>query len=274
VNKLNFPVLRIVDWRATRDALHDYARVLGYFRRELTPPQKHWWHITLSVSARGLTTTPMPGGSGAVELTLSPIDHCVDITSSGGATASIPLVGQSAHDLAVAIASALDELGVAAQRSSPTLHKTPHDYDPAAAARFWAALASVDLVFKEFKGRLREESGPVQIFPHHFDLSLNWFSGRHVPGVDPADADNADEQMNFGFVTGDASIADAYFYATAYPTPDGLTRASLPDDAAWQTEGFTGAVMPYATIAEANDGRARLLAFLEAAQRAGADLMR
>lgn len=274
MNKLDFPPLRLADWRATRDALHDYARVLGYFRRELTPPQKHWWHITLRVSARGLTTTPMPGGAGAVELTLSPIDRRVDVASSGGATASIPLASQSAYDLGAAIADALDELGVSAPTPSASFNTKSHDYDPAAAARFWSALASVDLVFKEFKGRLREESGPVQIFPHHFDLSLNWFSGRRVPGVDPADADNADEQMNFGFVTGDASIAEAYFYATAYPTPDGLTKAELPDGAYWQTEGFTGAVLPYAMIAESDDGRARLLAFLEAAQRAGADSMR
>lgn len=274
MNELNFPVLRIVDGRATRDALHDYARVLGHFRRELTPPQKHWWHITLSVSTRGLTTTPMPGGSGAVELTLSPIDRCVDITSSGGATVTIPLAGQSAHDLGAEIAGVLDRLGVAAPAPTPAFNTVPYDYDPAAAASFWAAFASVDLVFKEFKGRLREESGPVQIFPHHFDVSLNWFSGRRVPGVDPADAENADEQMNFGFVAGDANMPEAYFYATAYPTPDGLTKAELPDGAYWQTEGFTGAVMPYATIAEASDGRARLLDFLETAQQAGADLMR
>ena len=95
-----------------------------------------------------------------------------------------------------------------------------------------------------------------------------------MPDVDPADAENADEQMNFGFVTGDGSVAEAYFYATAYPSPDDLTQGELPEDAYWHTEGFTGAVMPYAAIAETTDGRARLLDFLSVAQQAGAERMR
>ena len=132
----------------------------------------------------------------------------------------------------------------------------------------------MDAVFKRFKGTLREETGPVQLFPHHFDLSMNWFSGRLVPGVDPADEESADEQMNFGFVTGDEGIPDSYFYATAYPQPEGLTDQPLPDGAVWQTEGFNGAVMMYETVVAASDPEGLLLQFLQAAQRAGSALMR
>ena len=268
-----FPDLVLEDWRATRDALHDYARVLGYFRRELMPPQKHWWHITLSVSARGLTTTPMPAGSAAVELILDLVQHRIEIVFSDGRAESIPLRGQSARDLGSAIAATLRDDGAEFSASS-SFSNAENDYERAAASRYWAALVAVDLTFKEFKGTLREETGPVHIFPHHFDMSLNWFSGRRVPGVDPADAENADEQMNFGFVTGDSSVEDAYFYATAYPSPDDLTDGKLPEAAYWHTEGFTGAVLPYAAIAEKGDGQARLLEFLSAAQRAGAERMR
>ena len=271
---LAFPTLSLAEWRETRDALHDYARVLGYFRRELMPPQKHWWHITLSVSGRGLTTAPIPAGPGAIEITLSPVHHCVDIVSSDGGARSVKLTGQSASDLGAAIGHELSSFGVAIAAPAATFETVAHEYDAAAATQFWSALVAVDLVFKEFKGTLREESGPVHVFPHHFDLSLNWFSGRRVPGTDPADADSADEQMNFGFVTGDSSINDAYFYATAYPTPEGLTEAGLPDGACWHTQGFTGAVMPYAQIAASSDGRSRLLEFMLLAQRAGSSLMR
>ncbi len=268
-----FPALKLEDWRETRDALHDYARVLGFFRRELTPPQKHWWHITLNVSARGLTTTPIPSGTGAVELTLDPAKQRVEVAFTDGREESIRLRGQSAKALGEAIGGALGDDG---QRifSAATFAEAEHEYDRAAASRYWSALVGADLAFKEFKGTLREETGPVHIFPHHFDLSLNWFSGRRVPDVDPADAENADEQMNFGFVTGDGSVAEAYFYATAYPLPDGLTDGELPEGAYWHTEGFTGAVMPYAAIAEKHVGRKRLLDFLSAAQQAGAERMR
>jgi hypothetical protein len=93
------------------------------------------------------------------------------------------------------------------------------------------------------------------------DLSMNWFSGRRVPGVDPDDAENADEQLNFGFVTGDQSVSDAYFYITAYPAPDGWPDLSLPAGAYWHTEGWTGAVLPYAAVAASDRPAERLLGF-------------
>jgi len=268
------PALPLSEWRATRDALHGFARVLGRIRRALTPPQKHWWHITLSVSTRGLTTTPMPTGVGAIEMTLNATKDRVEIVRADGAERSIPLAGHSARSLHAALAQGLSELEIVLPALEGELDATQHAYDSSAASCYAKALSAVDLVFKEFKGTLREETSPVQLFPHHFDLSCNWFSGRRVPGIDPADADNSDEQMNFGFVTGDSSIGDAYFYATAYPLPDGLTHAALPADAYWHTQGFTGAILRYDAIAEKRDGRARLLEFLVAAQGAGAERMR
>jgi hypothetical protein len=55
--------------------------------------------------------------------------------------------------------------------------------------------------------------------------------------------------MNFGFVTGDAWIAEPYFYATAYPMPPRWRETALPHGAYWQTEGFTGSILPYARLA-------------------------
>lgn len=270
---ITFPPLVLADWRETRDALHAYARVMGGIRRGMTPFAKHWWHITLSVCSRGLTTTPIPVDGASFELILNPMQGQLELSTSEGREARIPVQGQSPRSLHDAIVASLDELGV---RCSVSLELTDADYAyrSDSAAQYWRALSRIDAIYKEFKGTLREETGPVHIFPHHFDVSLNWFSGRLVPGVDPADAESADEQMNFGFVTGDGSIAEAYFYATAYPQPEGLTEASLPDGAYWHTQGFTGAVLLYQRLVAAHDPRSTLLEFLRAAQQAGSRLMR
>jgi hypothetical protein len=206
-------------------------------------------------------------------MVLSPVGNQVEIQTGFGGTAAVPLSGQSQRALYDEIASALEDLGVRVPAVDAPWSETECRYDPDAAQQYWLALSSIDQVFKEFKGRLREETGPVHVFPHHFDLSLNWFSGRRVPGADPVDEETADEQMNFGFVTGDESIKEAYFYATAYPRPPALLRAELPDGSYWHTEGFTGAVLMYENLLGECDPRERLLDFFGSAQHAGARLM-
>jgi hypothetical protein len=42
-----FLSLQLDEWQETRDALQSYARVVGKIRQALTPPQKHWWHVSL-----------------------------------------------------------------------------------------------------------------------------------------------------------------------------------------------------------------------------------
>jgi hypothetical protein len=146
-------------------------------------------------------------------------------------------------------------------------------YDVGAVDRYRRSINWLAGVFAAFQGALREETSPIQIFPHHFDLAMNWFSGRLVPGIDPADEESADEQMNFGFVTGDASIDEAYFYTTAYPQPGGWGELTLPEGAYWHTEGWTGAILPYSMLVDSSEPAEKLLAYLRGLQAQGADLM-
>ena len=93
------PSLSLTDWNATRDSLHQFARIIGKIRGRYMPNSKHWWHITLSVSSRGLTTTPFPVAEQSLELTLDLIAHRLAIDSSDGWSAALPLAGQSAAGL-------------------------------------------------------------------------------------------------------------------------------------------------------------------------------
>jgi len=270
------PKLRLADWKPTRDTLHQYARILGKLRGRYMPESRHWWHITLSVSARGFTTAPFPIGGQNLELTLDLVANRLAIDSSDGWSAALPLAGQSAaglcHRLNAALAAAGIEMEPDLLSAFDGEERLPYDIE--AVARFRQVMNWVAAAFKTFKGGLREETSPVQIFPHHMDLAMNWFSGRLVAGIDPADEENADEQMNFGFVTGDGSIPDAYFYVTTYPSPDGWTDLTLPDGAYWHTEGWTGAVLPYAALLSDSSPFELLLDYLRKLQAHGSKLMR
>ncbi len=135
------------------------------------------------------------------------------------------------------------------------------------------ALSLIDAVFRSFAAGLRGEILGPQLWPHHFDLAVLWLSGRQVPGEDPQDEEAADESMNFGFSTGDEGISSPYFFATAYPSLDGLSRPQASSGGRWHAEGWQGAVLDYADLARAEDPRARLLSFLETVQQAGAKAM-
>ncbi len=272
---LQISSLKLSEWNPTRDTLHQYAGIIGKIRSQYMPKSKHWWHITLHVTARGLTTTPFPVDGQNLEFTLDLVAHRIEIDSSTGWSAALPLVEQSASGLCRWIVATLSSAGIILETGLLDTYGNEETlpYDVRAIGHFRLSINWIDSVFNTFKGGLREETSPVHIFPHHFDLAMNWFSGSLVPGVDPADDENADEQMNFGFVTGDSSVPDAYFYATAYPAPEGWTDLVLPKGAYWHTEGWSGAILPYAALLELDDPQGFLLNFLQTVQKHGAKLM-
>ena len=269
-----FPPLPLDAWQPTRDTIARYAQLVGKIRRALSPPQKHWWHVSLRAAAVGLTTTPIPAGNKTFELLLDFTHHRLLLTTSRGERRDFPLAGQSIYAFKKETMEMLAGLAIYPEIEHELfVDESAGTYDQAAVATFWLALSQIDAALKAFRAGLRAESSPVQLWPHHFDLGLNWFSGRLIPDQDPADPEWSDEQMNFGFSTGDDGIPNPYFYITAYPTPDGWTETALPAGAYWHTEGWTGAVLPYITLAGAEDGKSLLLSFLRSLQQSAAALM-
>lgn len=271
----DLPDITLSNWRSTRDTLHDYARLAGSIRASLAPPEKHWWHVTLQVSDTGLTTGPVALEHASIEIEIDCLQHCLRVKYRADDVLQIELPGKSVFHVASAVHDKLLELGTGFELD--TRDYAPHllsEYDAGEVERYFTALQWVDQQFRRFRSRLDGRTGPVHVFPHHFDLSMNWFSGRRVPGVDPADEEAAEEQMNFGFLSGDDSIADAYFYITAYPLPEELLQTVLPQGAYWHTQGFTGAILPYSVLRESADPGKLLLHFLDTVYEAGVVLMR
>jgi hypothetical protein len=271
---IELPQLRLADWQSSRDTIHAYARVIGDLREQLMPKQKHWWHITLHAGASGLTTTPMPFNDMTVELLLDYTNHKLVISTNRGHREEIAVTGRSLEDFQIELAETLTNINPGTKIEVSVPYAVNTAYERQAIENYWRALSWVDQVFKKFKGELREETSPVQVFPHHFDLAMSWFSGRTVPGVDPNNEESADEHLTFGFLSGDEAIPDAYFYVTAYPLPDGLTTAILPGEAYWHTEGFTGAILMYDSLRSAPDPEAMLMDYLLTVQKSAASFMR
>ena len=265
------PRLELAAWQPTRDTLQGYAKVLGRIRAALTPPQPHWQHISLRVSPDGLTTTPMPLPKGGhMEMLLDLRQHRLLV--GGDAAWELPLAGQSPRAFGEAVAAMLaqQELTLAIDLATASSEGV---YDRQAVEDYWQALTFVHGVMAQFQAGLPGMATPIQLWSHHFDLAVTWFSGRKVPGYDPENLEWADEQMGFGFSTGDGGIPDPYFYVTAYPWPDAIVQNPLPVPATWHSEGWNGAVLLYEGLPGTSDPERLLLDFLRTSQAAGAALM-
>ena len=274
MNERPFPAMSLPEWKATKDTLQGYCRVLGAIRRSSSLRQRHWSHVTLYVVPEGLITTPIPSERGTFGLRLDLVHHKLRILTSEGKSLELSLKGQSLASFSGEVMAALDGLEIGMDLDiEPFSDDSLREWDRDAIARYRKALVEIDAVFKAFKGSLRQETSPVQLFPHHFDLALSWFSGRQVPGQDPANEDWSNEQMTFGFSTGDESVPEPYFYATAYPEPEGFVGSTLPEKAYWNELGFSGAVLPYAALVETEHPHRLLTEFLEKAHQAGASRM-
>lgn len=268
-----FPPLPVQTWQPTYDTLHHYTRALSALRRASTPPQKNWSHVSLRVSTTGLTTTPIPCASDLFEVALDLVSHRVIVTTSRGARWETPLRGQSLSQFWNQLIQALSVMDFRLNASKPDYADAAPAYDSGHVETYWRALSQVDILLRRFRAGLRQETSSVQFWTHDFDLAMLWFSGRKVPGPDPAKQELADQQMNFGFSVGDEGIAEPYFYATAYPLPDGWVGSPLPGGAYWHTQGWNGAVLLYKHLVASGEPDALLLEFWRAAQKSGAASM-
>ena len=102
------PMPSTPEWADTRATLHLWTQVVGKVRLALAPPVNHWWHVTLAVTARGLTTLPMPCNGFMMEIAFDFIDHQLIIDLSDGRRRTLPLRPQSVADF---YRQFMDELG-------------------------------------------------------------------------------------------------------------------------------------------------------------------
>ena len=108
----DWPELRLGEWADTKDTLHLWTQIVGKVRLGLMPWTNHGWHVALYVTARGLTTSPMPFGGMNVQLTFDFIDQVLRLETSRGQVDEIELRPRSVADFYQAVRAALSDAGV------------------------------------------------------------------------------------------------------------------------------------------------------------------
>jgi hypothetical protein len=291
IRSVAWPALPLMAWEGTRATLHHWLQIAGKVRLVQTPWQNHSWHAALYVTARGLTSSPIPCGARTIEIDFDFIDHHVSLRTSDGAARMLPLRPLPVADFYRAFFAALSELGLHVrinavpnemQDAIPFEQNHAHaSYDAEYANRFWRVLAQADRVLKEFRSGFIGKCSPVQFFWGSLDLAATRFSGRRAPehpGGVPHLPDwvvreaYSHEVSSCGFWPGGGAVPFPAFYSYAYPEPEGYASATVRPAQAYYDAALREFILPYDAVREAGSPDAVLLDFLQTTYEAAADL--
>jgi hypothetical protein len=274
-----WPVLPYDEWSDTLDTLHMVLQILGKVRVALSPKEPEWAHITLYVSARGLTTGPVPSSVGLFDVEADLLHHEVVVRTADGEEERVPLRARPIAEFWTDFTTALAKLGIEVELSPepqevpdpiPFPDDTTHStYDPVAATRFWRALTVMEPVLASYRAAFRGRVSRVQLFWGHADLNVTRFSGEPCtppPGAGLLERETYDdEQMSVGWWAGDASFRKPAFYAYAYPKPDGIETVDLGIDGGHWDPDLGEFILDYDVVRAAPSPETALREFLDAA---------
>jgi hypothetical protein len=287
----SWPALPFAEWKDTAITLHMWTQIVGKIRLTLTPWTNHSWHVTLYVTSRGLTTSPIPHGVCTFEIQFDFIDHQLLVDKSDGARRKLELKPQSVAEFYRTLMRILKDLDLPVTiNTTPNEIENPipldrdeehHFYDREYANRFWRVLVQSDRVFKEFRSRFCGKCSPVHFFWGSFDLAVTRFSGRpapphpggvpHLPDAITREA-YSQEVSSLGFWPGNAAMPTPIFYSYAYPEPPGFAGAKVQPREVYYESKLREYILPYDAVRTAEKPDEVLLDFAQSAYDAASKL--
>ena len=286
-----WPSLPFEAWGDTCATLHMWTQIVGKVRLVCTPWTNHSWHVPLYLTARGLTTSPIPHGSRLFQIDFDFLGRQLSIETSDGGCGTMKLEQRSVASFYEELMARLEELGVGVailttpnEVPDPTPFEEDDEhaaYDAVYAERFWRVLLQTDRVFKAFRARFLGKNSPTHFFWGSCDLAVTRFSGRSAPphpGGVPGLPDwvtreaYSHEVSSAGFWPGGSVFPTPIFYAYAYPTPESFAEAEVQPSGAFWSEEMGEFMLPYDEVRGSSDPDAQLMAFLESTYAATADL--
>jgi hypothetical protein len=288
-----WPDLPLEAWSDTCATLHMWTQIVGKIRLSRTPWLNHSWHVTLYVTARGLTTSPVPHGTRAFQIDFDFIDHRLSIRSSDGGSGGFPLRAEPVAAFYRRLMQEMAKLDLAVEiRPQPNevpdpipfdRDETHRAYDAEYAHRFWRILVQAERVFQAFRARFIGKCSPVHFFWGAADLAVTRFSGRKAP-QHPGGVPNlpdwvtreaySHEVSSCGFWPGGGAVPHPAFYSYAYPEPPGFAEAAVRPAAAFYSNDLREFVLPYDAVRTSDDPDGMLLQFLQTTYEAAASLAR
>lgn len=271
-----FPSLE--GWEATRDTLHWYAKGVGVVPRAHAITRPHWWHISLKVQPDGMVTDNMPLPQGGIfYLKMDLHDHVVRLVTNQGARGEFDMgAGLTSTEFGERILEAVSDLGLEANYARGKFENDePRQYEPAFVEKYLTALVNAEIFFERHRAGLEGDRGPVQLWPHGFDLSFEWFGDRQISYEEGGEMVTAPSQLNLGFSPGESSHPEPYFYSNPWPfDKEALLDVALPSGARWFTGSWQGSLLPYQNLVDSPHPEGAFLSYARAVYEAAEPTLR
>jgi hypothetical protein len=270
-----------------------WTQIVGKIRLVQSPWMNHSWHTTLYMTARGLSTSPIPYGARVFQIDFGFIAHRLTVQSSDGSTGAFALEPQSVAAFYARLMDELNKLNLHVtirKRPNEIADPIPFDqdevhraYDPVYANRFWRVLVQADRVLKRFRARFIGKCSPVHFFWGAQDLAVTRFSGRPAP-EHPGGIPNlpdwvtreaySQEVSSCGFWPGGGPVPYPAFYSYAYLEPVGFAKARVRPGDAFYSPDLREFILAYDAVRQAASPDDTLLDFLQTTYDTAASLAR
>ncbi len=232
-----------------RRLAHRAAQWLARAARANLDPLPDDSHTSLAwqPESRALLTQPIASKAGPFQVALRLADLELSVLLDRRPLASIALGGANDAQVGQKLDRVLGERGLrsvsgvklpyALEGGAEAYELAAHRPALAELSLWFDAAASTLQQFSQELSSIRPGPGPVQCWPHHFDIAT-------LVLLDEEPSESA-RSIGTGFSPGDDYYPQPYLYLSPWPRPADLQPAGLPALAPlghWHTEGFFAAV--------------------------------
>ena len=285
VSRDPWPSLSYPDFAATQSLLHMGLQVLGKLKLQ-EPFQPQWAEAPLWLTARGLTTGPIPFAGGAYQITADFVSHQVECVTSWGFSDRFRLGPMSVARFAALVFDLLHRAGVEVSinmKPQEVPNPVPFDqdtekrpYEPALVNSWWRILLSTQRVMQLFQGRFQGKTQPIGLMWGTLDIRCVLYNGNPAsPGVNAdyirRNAMNA-ELIEVGWWSGNTAYPKPAFYSFTYPQPNGIEKERVsPPSSRWEP-AMGEFLWDYDDLRQSKHPDQDLLSFFESTCQVGAAL--
>jgi hypothetical protein len=287
IKQPQWPELAFESWKDTLATLHLWTQIVGKIRLKQMPWFNHSWHVTLYVSANGLTTGSIPYPGGVFQIDFDFIHHLLHIITSAGGIEEVKLYPRSVADFYRELFEKLRRADINAYITAepneidPAIpfekDETHRSYDGARVHDYYEALVNAHNVFTKFRARFTGKCSPVHFFWGGFDLAVTRFSGRsaplysgEVPNIPIRVMQEAysHEVSSCGFWPGNEQFPHPAFYSYCYPSPAGFAKQRVKPNEAFFSGELGEFILLYEVVQRSASPDDTLMQFLQSTYEA------